>query len=256
MGALDDTQTTIMTTALTPPLPSPALIEALDQLGTTEFYEPFLSWLHDAFGTEQCMVFFCRDGQKVSTLLYKDFAEDESARELAERYVSERHYLQDPNFDTLRTVQAGETQVARLDDLTTDMNRRYREAFFKTPGFLDKLAIIRGTGNGNFYINLYRRAEKLDARFDDPAFTHQATRLIAAMVSKHFQLNEQLLQEGPLAFLSEREQQVCRAVLRGKKNEAIAAELDIAVSSVITYRKRAYDKLGISSRGQLFALCS
>lgn len=237
-------------------LPAPAMIDALEQMGNADFYAPFLQWIHESFSTEQCMVFFCRDGQEVSTLLYKDFAEDESARQLAESYVTERHYLQDPNFDTLRTIPNGEIKIARFGDLAQDMNRRYREAFFKHPGFQDKLSIIRGTNNGNYYINLYRRAEKLDARFDDPAFTRQVARVIAAMISKHFELNEQLLQEGPLAFLSDREQQVCRAVLRGKKNEAIAAELDIAVSSVITYRKRAYDKLGISSRGQLFALCT
>ncbi|NLW05604.1 MAG: helix-turn-helix transcriptional regulator, partial [Pseudomonadaceae bacterium] len=59
----------------------------------------------------------------------------------------------------------------------------------------------------------------------------------------------------PLAFLSERERQVCAAVLQGKKSETIAYELEVAPSSVVTYRKRAYDKLGISSRAQLFALC-
>lgn len=80
--------------------------------------------------------------------------------------------------------------------------------------------------------------------------------MISVLIYKHFALNERLRLEGPLAFLSEREQQVCRAVLRGKKNEAIAAELDIAASSVITYRKRAYEKLGITSRAQLFALCT
>lgn len=54
--------------------------------------------------------------------------------------------------------------------------------------------------------------------------------------------------------LSQRETEVCDGILRGMTAEAIAAELNIAVSSVSTLRKRAYDKIGITSKAQLFAL--
>jgi len=236
--------------------PSAQVLQVLEQLGTHSFYDAFLDWLHQEFGTEQCMVFYCEDGQQVSTLLFKDYAREASARQLAEAYVGERHYLQDPNFSILKTISPGDVQVVRFDSVSGDMGLHYRKAFFEAPGFQDKLAIIRGTENGNYYVNLYRRSSGFDNRFDDAHFTQQTGALISVLLYKHFALNERLRLEGPLAFLSEREQQVCRAVLRGKKNEAIAAELDIAASSVITYRKRAYEKLGISSRAQLFALCT
>ncbi|GAA0691257.1 LuxR C-terminal-related transcriptional regulator [Marinobacterium maritimum] len=235
--------------------PSPQVLLVLEQLGTAAFYDAFLDWLQREFGTEQCMVFYCPDGQQVSTLIYKDYAREASGKRLAETYVGERHYLQDPNFLTLKTITPGNLEIVRFNSVSGDMGLHYRKEFFEAPGFTDKISIIRGTDQGNYYINLYRREPGFDERFNDESFTHSACALISILVSKHFELNESLRQEGPLAFLSEREQQVCRAVLRGKKNEAIAAELDVAVSSVITYRKRAYEKLGISSRAQLFALC-
>ncbi len=235
--------------------PSEYVLQVLEQLGTTGFYEAFLDWLQREFGTEQCMVFYSPDGQQVATLIYKDYAREASGKRLAEAYVSERHYLQDPNFQLLKTIAPGEIEIVRFNSVSGDMGLHYRKAFFETPGFSDKISILRGTAQGNYYINLYRRAPGFDARFDDQGFCRSAGSLISILVSKHFELNESLRLEGPLAFLSEREQQVCQAVLRGKKNEAIAAELDVAVSSVITYRKRAYEKLGISSRAQLFALC-
>jgi len=37
--------------------------------------------------------------------------------------------------------------------------------------------------------------------------------------------------------------------------EAIAGEMGVAPSSGVTFRRRAYAKLGISSRGALFQLC-
>ncbi len=237
-------------------MPSEQVLSVLEQLGTARFYDRFLDWLQREFGTDQCMVFYCADGQQVSTLIYKDFAHEASGKRLAEAYVSERHYLQDPNFRLLKTIASGEVEVVRFNSVSDSMGLHYRQAFFETPGFTDKIAIIRGTEQGNYYINLYHRAPGFDERFDDPAFNRRVCALISILVSKHFELNDHLRQEGPLAFLSEREREVCRAVLRGKKNEAIAAELKVAVSSVITYRKRAYEKLGISSRAQLFALCT
>ncbi|GAA0792004.1 LuxR C-terminal-related transcriptional regulator [Marinobacterium sediminicola] len=236
-------------------IPSGDILNVLEQLGTTGFYDAFLDWLQREFGTEQCMVFYCADGKQVSTLIYKDYAREASGKRLAEAYVSDRHYLQDPNFKTLKTIMSGAVEVVRFNSVSGDMGLHYRKAFFETPGFSDKISIIRGTDQGNYYINLYRRDPGFDARFDSKDFSQSVCALISILISKHFELNERLRLEGPLAFLSEREQQVCRAVLRGKKNEAIAAELDVAVSSVITYRKRAYEKLGISSRAQLFALC-
>ncbi len=244
----------------TPPtpgwIPSPEVLQVMEQMGKTEFYDCFLGWLQHEFGAEQCMVFYCPDGKQVSTLIYKDYARESSGKRLADAYVSERHYLDDPNFQALKNLAPGQTEIVRLNSVSGNMGLNYRKEFFETPGFSDKISIIRGTDQGNYYINLYRRDPGFDDRFEVPDFKRNVCTLIGVLVSKHFQLNERLRQEGPLAFLSDREQQVCRAVLRGKKNEAIAAELDVAVSSVITYRKRAYEKLGISSRAQLFALCS
>ncbi len=235
--------------------PSERVLKVLEQLGTTAFYDSFLDWLQREFGTEQCMVFYCPDGQQVATLIYKDYAREASGKRLAEAYVSERHYLQDPNFQLLKTIAPGEIEIVRFNSVSGDMGLHYRKEFFETPGFTDKISILHGTTQGNYYINLYRRDPGFDKRFDDEVFNRSVCCLISILVSKHFELNESLRLEGPLAFLSEREQQVCRSVLRGQKNETIAAELNVAVSSVITYRKRAYEKLGISSRAQLFALC-
>tara|TARA_B100002051_G_C16730113_1_gene637732 strand:- start:743 stop:919 length:177 start_codon:yes stop_codon:yes gene_type:complete len=54
--------------------------------------------------------------------------------------------------------------------------------------------------------------------------------------------------------LSDRERAVCLGIPSDRKSEAIAAELGIAPSSVITCRKRADGKLDISCRAGLFAI--
>ncbi|TKW76868.1 MAG: hypothetical protein DI543_18695, partial [Bradyrhizobium icense] len=58
----------------------------------------------------------------------------------------------------------------------------------------------------------------------------------------------------PFAALTGREKEVCLRILSGFSSEAIAAELGISLHSALTYRKRAYEKLGISAQNELFGM--
>ena len=58
----------------------------------------------------------------------------------------------------------------------------------------------------------------------------------------------------PLAALTPREREVCCRILSGLSSEAISQELGISLHSTLTYRKRAYQRLGISSQGELFGI--
>jgi len=53
--------------------------------------------------------------------------------------------------------------------------------------------------------------------------------------------------------LSRREAEVCGRILYGQSSRMIAGELDIGEETVKTYRRRAYDRLGISSQRELLA---
>jgi DNA-binding CsgD family transcriptional regulator len=53
--------------------------------------------------------------------------------------------------------------------------------------------------------------------------------------------------------LTTRERQVIRRILDGATVERIAADLGLKPTTVITYRSRGYEKLGVSSRHELFA---
>jgi DNA-binding NarL/FixJ family response regulator len=55
----------------------------------------------------------------------------------------------------------------------------------------------------------------------------------------------------PTAALSEREQEVMRYVAHGYSNKEIATKLDVSVKTIETYRYRASEKLGLSSRAEL-----
>ena len=54
--------------------------------------------------------------------------------------------------------------------------------------------------------------------------------------------------------LPRRELQVCTLIASGTSSEGIALELGVSLNTVLTYRKRAYVRLGISSQNELLRL--
>ena len=139
---------------------------------------------------------------------------------------------------------------------------RYRKIFFHDSGIVDKCATAIWAGDTCFYVNFYRIAAQ--GRFT--AAQRERLQAIApavgASVARHFQQKatpEQSLAtlfatRAPLASLTPREQEVCRRILAGFSSEAISQGLGISLHSTLTYRKRAYQRLGISSQGELFAI--
>lgn len=230
-------------------------VRCVEHLGSRQFFEPFFEMVHDFFGADQCMVFFLGPSSRIECLLSRDFADDAVAEYLGNAYIKEG-YIADPNLASIESLSVGDTKVVHLQDMVGEMADSYRDRFFNKPGLIDKVSILTSDCAGKYYINLYRGKGRSAFReqqlFTDSGQAH----LFAALITQHYRLNQSLSDEGPLAFLSDRERQVCQGILRGKKMEAISAETGIATSSGITYKKRAYAKLGITSRAALFDLCN
>lgn len=56
-----------------------------------------------------------------------------------------------------------------------------------------------------------------------------------------------------LADLPRREREVCQRLLRGWTYDGIAADLGISAGTVKTYRNRAFERMGLHHRNELFA---
>lgn len=76
-----------------------------------------------------------------------------------------------------------------------------------------------------------------------------------ATVERHIAVQRQSQPAGQLLErLPPRERAVCERLLKGWTHEGIAADLGIAAGTVKTYRDRAFERLGIHHRNELFAL--
>lgn len=224
------------------------------ELGTPAFYPPLLMLLHEQLLADQCML-FRYDDNDVQCLLSSNLQMSKRGRQLARAYIEEG-YRDDPLQALWRERAVPGFALFYLDELRPEMSADYRRRFFDAVGLTDKVAVLVTDGDSRWCLNLYRRRGRPSFRAYGCGIGDGIGELLVRLLMQHYRASPQMQLEGPLAILSEREREVCSGILAGRKAEAIAADCDISANSVVTYRRRAYRKLGINSRAELFALCN
>ena len=181
------------------------------------------------------------------------------AAQCAADYVSSL-YLLDPHYPTIRRT---DNRVAWFD------YREQRNADHFDTAFLTKLGASDGIGtalrHGEIVCHvMLLRCEGSLFKPNHRWLLSQVVQVMLASLHKHFSyvhalgghnefVMDRVLAEAPLfAGLTPRERVVCLGILTGYTSESIGINLSISVNSVLTYRKRLYDKLNISSQNELF----
>jgi len=199
-------------------------------------------------GAAQVMV-FAYSPEAATCLMSRNFRARALGATLSAAYLAEG-FRQDPLYPVALGLVPGTLRRIDSDTVLAAMSPDYRARYYDGPGLSGKTAILAAGAGLRLAVNLYR------ARDGAPATPSPALEtIIARLALAHFQTLTEPGFPAPLAVLSERERAVCIGILSGRKAEAIAADLGIAATTVVTYRTRAYQKLGITARGALFALC-
>lgn len=131
-------------------------------------------------------------------------------------------------------------------------------------GLADRLTVLVRTGDASWLAaHLYRSEERgLYAQEQVDALAGVA-RLIARCMARHYEcdvdgmaslrggVSEGVVELG--SRLTDREREVLTRILDGVTVNRIAEDLKLRPTTVATYRMRAYEKLGVTSRQELFA---
>ncbi|PPQ19020.1 LuxR family transcriptional regulator [Bradyrhizobium sp. AC87j1] len=225
-------------------------------IGRSDFPKVLIDTLRRQADVGHCMVFALSRAGAATCLL--DAGNIPIGGDLGAAYAGQFHES-DPNRDAL--FEGEGTAPIMLPSFAPRMyGARYRKIFFHDSGIVDKCATAIWTGDTCFYVNFYRITSQ--GRFS--AAQRQRLQAIApaigASIARHFQeklapdLSTLFATRAPLSNLTPREQEVCRRILLGFSSEAISQGLGISLHSTLTYRKRAYQRLGISSQNELFSI--
>ncbi len=249
-------------TACQPASDLPSLLAAaaacVDALGEASFESHLFALLRDTVRIEQCMIFAYDGHDGVDCLLAANERQPRVADRLARLYT-EGLFRHDPNYQ--RLAEAGSPGMALAPMQPEAMPESYRGHLFAFPDLVDKVALTLRETQGAYTLNLYRGREVGPFDDSDLIFLDALVPLLASLLLRHYGQARPLSQRpsaeeaAVLAPLSERERQLCLYLLRGHTLKTAAAELDIALSTAETYRKRAYAKLGVPSKARLVALC-
>lgn len=146
----------------------------------------------------------------------------------------------------------------------------YREACFERAGLLERLTVAAADEGQLVLLNLYRFGTSGPFTADQIAVMEGLSSFLAALALKHVGALGMLLRSrdrgdriAALAArlharegrLTSRERDVLARVMLGVSSEGIALDLGIGLNTVLTYRKRAYARLGVTSQAELFSLC-
>ena len=146
----------------------------------------------------------------------------------------------------------------------------YRGICYARAGLLERITVASADAGPLVLLNLYRLDQGGPFAADEIAAIEGLSRFLAALAVKHVGMLGMLLRSRDrgdrIAALSarlfaldgrltRRERDVLARVLLGLTSEGIALDLGIGLNTVLTYRKRAYARLGVTSQAELFSLC-
>lgn len=156
--------------------------------------------------------------------------------------------------DTLEAVQACGRPGQRLlmHRHAREMAPRHREQVYRRHGLSERVSLLTLEPAGSLLaINLYRHQSQAAFRAHEIDAIGHASALLTACVLRHLGTD---CPPDPLLTLTVRERAVCSRMLKGWTHDGIAADLGVSSATVKTYRNRAFDRLGIHHRNELFAL--
>lgn len=242
------------------------LDQAILRVGHPAFADALMAHVRRIAAVDHCMVFAFKSDRDAQCLLTA--GNIAIGNDLGDAYAGHFH-ANDPNKEAIFSGDGNASAIIMPFVARGRYRHDYRKLFFDDSGIVDKFAAALWHEGVCIYTNFYRVTAS--GRYSDRqiAALHRAGPALAATVARHCQLSlaakspqpqdtTMLLRQAfllpPLKSLTRRERDVCIAILLGFSSEAIGRELAISLNSVLTYRRRAYQRLGITSQNELFAM--
>jgi DNA-binding CsgD family transcriptional regulator len=245
-------------------LRSDDLCGVVKSIGTQSYGDACLALLEKALNAEHWALFRFRSNSPLKCVATGSVRRKAAAQENIDRFVVRCHNV-DPSVQAIskRNFKSTLTKM----DISDIEDPQYRHCFELTC-VQERVSLFSWVGLDLYQVSAFRGPRL--SRFSPAEMNYFATlaELLLTTAQKHEIMMDQ--SQGPSRHLdikaierllklhspvlSMRECEVCARAVVGKTIEGTSLDLDIRPTSVITYRQRAYQKLGISRTNELVAL--
>lgn len=227
----------------------------LDARDLPVFSERLLDAAYSAGGVEELYAY--RAGARAPETLASSSDLDDVAERAAA--YARRFHRSDPAVTALKAARPGSGFLCRIPADRIEL-AAYRDLCFDRPRFSEKLCFGWRFADHSLVVTFYHRGVS-GAEIDMAQLGALAQLAITGLTrltrrpketpSLVAELETRLAESHPV--LSRRERETCARTLAGRTAIEIAAELGLGHGTVLTYRQRAYQKLGLSKSSDLLA---
>lgn len=232
----------------------------VEAAGTPRLAQVLLHGMQDRLPVAFCFVFLMPPAGG-ARLVSGASLYGKAALRAAESYLAQGLDRFDINTRRLQAKRVRTRPAAMLTLQTASQitDLEYRRACYEEPGVHSRASIVVAVpGHGHAAVNFYRTLAMPPFSRSELRLLKDYSSLLGALVSKHMRL----LDHGPSGRrpeavaerLSARERGVIDGIVRGQTSKMIAREMGLSVTTVNTYRYRAFRRLGIRRDNELFGL--
>lgn len=241
-----------------------ALADLVAAIATPAFPNSLLDALRTLAGVELCSVFLRDRGEQVELIFAQGELPDVPGFPLRASHAYARSYWKsDRQLARLAQAPPGVPVVTRRRACDI-ADPAYRAACYDRAGVVERVSIL-SPGLPCFAVNGYRTSGSQPFAPHDLGQLELHAGLLIAALRQHLRADQAvapIIDESVLAGrltaldygLSAREAEIVAALMLGETQEGIAAAKRLSATTVITYRRRAYGKLGVGNRRDLMAL--
>ena len=240
--------------------PTPTDLSSLiESIGRPNFTDRFFALIHAICECQHVSIFRFNAGRKPEGIYAQSIGQNRDAEVCAKRYT-ERYWHLDP-INEMDTIDDG--NLAGVYTLAADIPANdYRNACYTSVGLGSRLTIFGqsdGPAESRARLNVYVRGKFFSESSIEKLF--ESSQVLLSLAQRHADdlpmagsrnaPDFEHLLRSKIPSLTPRETQVCAQIARGLTSEGIALELGVSINTVLTYRKRAYERMGITSQNEL-----
>lgn len=242
------------------------LHHVVDGIGSVAFWSRLIGFLRNTVGGEHCVVWQLNNGQMSKVGAASWNGADQAQRRLLQ-YAEPRFWRRDPVLAIARKhANTDESIMVRMDPRHVS-DTLIRETLYGEDHICERVVLCKLRPTTTFGLSVVRGEDHGPFSELQLDVLGAVSETLLSVLTKHAQIvadrhcynpvSDQNLPEIESSLrqsssrLSNREAQVCARLICGRQMPAIAAELAVSTETVETYRKRAYERLGVSSKQEL-----
>lgn len=236
--------------------------ELIAALGRPEFPRRLFQVARKFTDCHSVTSFAFSSGRSPRLLFAENVGDVPVSRQIADKYTADYW-----RFDPVNGVTSDDTRAASCRAMLIGAEEishaSYRKHCYAAIRLVNRMTIMRRAGDSIIRVNFYRGRGNRAFSGGIDAIAAAGDTLIA-LIARHdawaakanggedFEYLERLRCLCP--SMPRRQLQVCALIVRGFFSEAIALKLGISLNTVLTFRRRAYARLRISSQNELTRL--